>query len=193
MTTPRGFTLFEVLIALAVFGLLMLGLSQGTRLGLTGLAAATRSSDAQEDFAAADRLLRRLVGTIDPGTGLRGPPVFEGAPHRALFIAALPHAAAAVPALRAHVLLLVERRRLLLRWYPYYETALQPPRPQDALLAPDVERLDVSYWQTGGVWVDHWNPADRLPDLVRLHIVLPAGDGRHWPDIVAPTHVGGPA
>ncbi len=194
----RGFTLFEVLIALAVFGLLVTGLTQGTRLGLAGLRTQTRATDAQEDLDAADRVLRHLIGSIDPGTQLKGPPVFNGEHHRALFIAGLPAlAGGGLPTLRAHVLILVDpRQQLVLRWYPYYDTALQPPEPREALLLRGVERVDLSYWATSGdhgAWVDRWEQADALPDLVRLHVVFPAGDARRWPDIVVPTNAHGPA
>jgi general secretion pathway protein J len=189
----RGFTLFEVLIALAVFGLLVVGLTQGTRMGLAGLRSQARASDAQADLDAVDRVLRQLIGTIDPGTQLKGPPVFEGERHRAVFIASLPAGDGASPSLRAHVLVLVDaRRRLVLRWYPYYDTELQQLPARETVLLSDVERIDLSYWAASG-WADRWDRADTLPDLLRLHIVFPADDRRRWPDVVVPTNARSPA
>ena len=53
-----------------------------------------------------------------------------------------------------------------------------------------VERIELAYWPRPGspgspapAWASAWAGND-LPLLIRLRVVFPPGDGRHWPDIV---------
>jgi general secretion pathway protein J len=55
---------------------------------------------------------------------------------------------------------------------------------RETVLLEDIDRLELAYWR--GAWVTRWEAA-ALPQLVRVRIVFPHGDPRHWPDIlVAP-------
>jgi general secretion pathway protein J len=76
--------------------------------------------------------------------------------------------------------------RLILRWRPYLNARpLRPPPPQeDAELLSNVQRIEVAFWQPDGGWVPVWRAA-YLPVLIRVRLRFPAGDARHWPDIVA--------
>lgn len=56
-----GFTLLEVIVALAVFGFLLVGLSQTVRFGLTAWRQNARLADGKTDLEAVDRSLRSIV------------------------------------------------------------------------------------------------------------------------------------
>jgi general secretion pathway protein J len=193
--TPRrdhGFTLLEVIAALAVFGLLLTALAQGTHLALTASSLQARKIETDEDLDAADRTLRHLIGTMDPGVSSDGNPHFVANARSMGFTAALP-VSAWYPTRQADVIVAVDAaHRLVLRWAPHYPVLLgTPPSPQVTPLLDGVDRIELSYWAPGsthGVWLDRWD-ARALPDLVRLRIVFPKGDPRHWPDIVAATGV----
>ncbi|MBV8505671.1 MAG: prepilin-type N-terminal cleavage/methylation domain-containing protein [Acetobacteraceae bacterium] len=177
----RGFTLLELLVALAVFGLLLLGLSQTIRFGLTAWRQEVRLSDGQGDLDAVDRSLRSIIENLAPAddtvrtaitgsaseftgrTRLRVPgPDLEPVPVEAA--------------------LAVSDSRLVLRWRPYHHaTLLRPPPPQETDLMDGVTSLQIAYWQPSGVWVSSWQQPD-LPVLIRLRLRL-RGD-RRWPDIV---------
>jgi general secretion pathway protein J len=175
-----GFTLLEMLVALVVFGLLMVGLTGGVRFGLGAWSRQTRTIEAAADLVAADRALRRLVERLDPGVP-SAPPLAIGAAGRFAFTADLPMASA-LPTRRADmVLTLDDRHRLVLRWTPHRRG---PPAPaQESELLAGVDRLVLSYWPpppaTG--WRSDWT-APVPPALVRIHLDLA---GRHWPDIIA--------
>src|SRR4051812_42387268 len=62
-----GFTLLEILIALAVFGFLLVGLSQTVRFGLTAWQQGARLSDGKTDLEAVDRTLRSVIENLAPG------------------------------------------------------------------------------------------------------------------------------
>ena len=186
-----GFTLLEVLAALAVLGLVMAGLAAGSRFGLRAWESQSRLIDARAELDATDRTLRRLIEGMDPG-GPNQEPLIEGGPDRLAFTAELPAAATAVTR-RADVALLVDGAgRLVLRWTPRLGAVRLGPSPpvEEAELLRGVARLDLAYWPRpvpdapAAGWRDTW--AERsLPALVRIRLAFPPGDGRRWPDIVA--------
>ena len=67
MTKQRGFTLLELLVALAVLGLLMAGLVQGLRLGVSVWTTQTKRLAASGHLDLTDRTLRTLIARMDPG------------------------------------------------------------------------------------------------------------------------------
>lgn len=195
MTPHRqaGFTLLEVLVALVVLGFLMVGLSQGTRFGLSAWDSQARILAAQSEADAIDRVLRQLVEQADPGratvaAGLSGSsstlslvshfPLFERLQDNGDVQAAL-----GVDA----------RKRLILRATPYvHATRLGPmPPAEEFVLLTGVDHLEVTYWgrDSGGSddsrsWRSRWQGAD-LPDLIRIMVVFEASAQKRWPPIVA--------
>lgn len=79
-------------------------------------------------------------------------------------------------------------RRLTVLTAPYIHAELfgAPPAAEPIVLADRVARLDLAYAARGGPWVETWT-ADTLPALVRVTVVFPPGDARHWPPIIAAT------
>ncbi len=186
-----GFTLLEVVVALAVLGFLMVGLAQGVRFGLAAWSRQDRVIDRRADLDATDRTLRALVGQMDPGTA-RDPAAIAGSEQRLGFTSVLPtggDVTAGMDGEAADMLLLVDAgHRLLLRWTPHiHARRVGPaPEPHTEVLLGGIERLELAYWRMapGGGWTQEWT--DRaLPGLVRFRLVFPSGAHRHWPDIVA--------
>jgi general secretion pathway protein J len=191
MKRDQGFTLLELLVSLAVFGLLLAALGQGTRFGLAAHEAQGRQIEADDDLDAVDRTLRHLIGTMDPGLTADLTPHFVANGRSVGFTGALPEMAL-YPAVEADVVVAVDAgHRLVLRWAPHYPVLLgPPPLPAVTPLLDGVDHIELSYWTPGphGVWVDRWG-SKVLPELVRLRIVFAANDRRHWPDIIAATAV----
>lgn len=182
--SQTGFTLLETLVGLVVLGFILAGLTQGVRYGLRAADAQARLVDSRGELDAVDRTLRRLLAEADPGTSRDGP-TFSGTAGRIGFVSVLPAAVSGFVGQQADVALGVDAaRRLVLRWSPHlHAKRLGPaPPPQQAEILQGVQRLEVAYWKDG--WRAGWDEA-ALPALVRLRIVFPPGDGRHWPDIVA--------
>src|SRR3978361_1013718 len=73
-----GFTLLEVLVALAVFGFLLVGLSQTVRFGLMAWRQDARLSDGKTDLEAVDRSLRTVIENLVPAEEA-GVPALRGA------------------------------------------------------------------------------------------------------------------
>jgi general secretion pathway protein J len=186
MTRHNGFTLLEVLVALVVFGLLLAGLNEGVRYGLRAWESQVRLASGRGDLDAVDRALRRMIAMMDPGDGV-DPAPFTATRDRLDFVTELPDAAGMLPVRRvAAALLIGSGQRLVLRWQPWqHAQRLRPVMPStDTELLRDVLRLELAYWRPESGWVAAWRYAD-LPTLIRIRVIFPPGDPRHWPDIVA--------
>lgn len=186
MKQPNGFTLLEVLIALAVLGFLFVGLVQGVNFGLLAWTHAVRLTSSNDEFDAVDDTLRHLIENADPGDDL-DPAPFSSSANRLNCITALPSALGPTPHRHMQAALLIDaNHRLVLRWRPYVRaTRLGSPPPfTETELLRGVSRIELAFWRPGSSWTSVWHLPD-LPALVRIRLLFPAGDRRHWPDIVA--------
>jgi general secretion pathway protein J len=181
-----GFTLLEILVALVVLGFLMVGLTQGVRLGLMAWGMQERLIAQRGDLDAVDRALRQFIAQMDPGT--RADPVqATGTETQFAFTSALPLTADGGS---ADMLLMADpAHHLVLRWLPHLHARRigPPPPPHVEVLLDRIERVRFAYWRpstAGGGWTGTWG-AKSLPALVRVRIEFVQGDPRHWPDIVA--------
>jgi general secretion pathway protein J len=182
-----GFTLLEVLVTLVVLGLLMVTLTQGTRVALRAWAMDGNMAQRVNGLETTDRALRQLIERALPQDLRSNDGGLVGDAHTLSFATILPEGYGARSTHEADVSLRVSSdHRLELLWRPHYSRwIVQPPAPSVIPLVDGVERLDVGYLEPGsqGRWSAAW-PKRALPPLVRLRIVFPAGDERHWPDIV---------
>jgi general secretion pathway protein J len=182
-----GFTLLELLVVLAVLGLLFVGLTQGLHFGVQLWGRQRGALDAVSELDTTDRALRGLIEQMDPGGRVEMADI-DGTPRTLRFTTLLPEAAGAARTRRAEVMLLVDRlHRLVLRWTPStHAAALVPAVPDETVLLSGVDRIEFSYRPAvpAAAWQADWqNPTP--PGLVRVHIAFARGDPRTWPDIVA--------
>ena len=186
MSRRNGFTLLEVLAALAVLGLLSGLLAASVRLVLRARTTEARVLHQREDLDATDRTLRTLIAGMEPGA-IGAAPLIAGSADRLAFSAVLPQGAG-IPGAADLLLAVAPDHRLVLRYTPHrHVRPLGPPPPvHEATLLEGVTRLDLAYWPRTPPWgwIGTWD-GPLLPALVRIRIVLPAGDPRHWPEIVA--------
>lgn len=186
-----GFTLLELLVALVVLGFILAGLTQGVRFGLRATDRQARALADRSELDAVDRAFRRLVEQMDPGTNRDGAGV-RGSASRLTFVSELPAASGLATRLADIALGVDGARRLVLRMTP--RPAGKPfgpqPMPLETELLRDVDHIELAYWPRGPApqWRTAWSASD-LPLLVRLRVVFPPGDRRHWPDIVAGTRL----
>lgn len=190
-----GLTLLEMVIALAVLGVLLVGLTQGVRAGLALRHAQIAQVDRTAEFDPTMRLLRRLLTRLPmspAGTSVLTTAAglgFSGETDRVTFIGELPDGLGAVR--RAEMTLYVRDRRLVLAWLPHrHEHSLAPPAaPQETPLLEGVEQLRLAYWGTlGNGQAAAWQPRWRglmAPELVRLRLIFGQSDRRRWPDLLA--------
>ena len=191
----RGFTLLELLVALVVLGLLVVGLTQGVRAGLTMWGAQTRRVGETGELDAGARVLRMLLSGIStPAPELVGrsgasATKFEGHSDSLAFVGDLPTGLGTTR--RANITLELVQERLALRWTPHrHELTTAPePEPIETELIRGVEGLDFAYWgspsadQPAG-WQAQWDGSN-IPELIRVRLAFAKGDRRRWPDLIA--------
>lgn len=190
MRREAGFTLLEMMVALVVLGLLLVGLAQGVSFGVSTYARQSAVLAQAGRQVAVNRALRRLITQARPGQ-------MAGSAHVLRLITTLPDAVAGNDRWIDATISVDRQHDLVLVWLPHRAgMALRPAAtPQVERLARGVQRLDVGYWWPRKVFgTPVWQtrgPTGGLPRLIRLRIV---GIGHHhppaqapapWPDLIA--------
>ena len=175
----RGFTLLEVLVGVAVLGLIIGTLYGGVSFAVQGARRQDAVVARTGDYDAVDRVLRRMLAEADPGGAETIP--LQGTVGLMTFSSRMPDGAAADLAVG------ISGGTVVLRWSP--RRAGRPigpgPTPREAELLRGAQRVDLAYWGASG-WRSEWKEAT-LPKLIRLRVTFPPGDLRHWPDMVMAT------
>ncbi|MCX8048822.1 MAG: prepilin-type N-terminal cleavage/methylation domain-containing protein [Methylohalobius sp.] len=192
MRVGKGFTLLEVLIALALFGL-MLPLVFGT------LALASRSWEGGEVRAdklggrmALERFLRQVLGQarVWPGSVEAQAFGFSGTSQELTFIAYLLHTPGAQGLQRFTLYLAPKRPRgqdLKVRIAKADGTIVEgEEEARDQVLLEDVLTVRFAYWEEGsgepGRWKERWE-GTVLPKAVWVEVIR---KGENWPPYVIP-------
>jgi general secretion pathway protein J len=197
-SNAAGFTLIEVLVALAVLGLLGVLVFSGSRIAGKTWSRVTEQTVASADIRAVHDVLRQAISSAYPNPLLGGPTnnriAFEGESEQISLIAPLPAAiASGVRAtMRFSVIAGARSRALVMDWrfdLPGVDGGGLPPE-QRVVLLEDVTMVRFSYFGSAdGVgapqWLDRWSGRARLPGLVRVHIVRHGPGSEEWPDLVA--------
>lgn len=187
-----GFTLLEVIIVLVVLGFLMIGLTQGVRVGLGLWHAQSRRVDQTAELDAAARVLRNLLTAIPvlpaASSSTANGSAMSGSADHFTFPGDLPTALGAVQ--RCDVTLALHGNRLMLSWVPHRHeaTTAPPPRPTESELVGAVTRLELAYWGTKSPdqppgWRASWEGPES-PQLIRVRLRFGKSDQRRWPDLI---------
>jgi len=179
-----GFTLLELLVALAIFGLVIVALTSGVRFAARAAQAVERQNSSDGDLAPVQSAIRRILGE---GRSI------EGLPDRVSFVGTMPDAFD-LPGVYEMTLALAGDR-LVLRWRPHAaknggdEPAEESEGSRgEAELARGIADLAFEYRlpskDGGSGWQPESKDHDVTPLLVRLTVKLPPQDRRRWPDLV---------
>ena len=197
MTRTNGYTLIELLVGLAILGMIAAMLVAG--LGTSGLMAARArtQADALEPVASAQMVLRarlerlraapkltsaRAVADID---GTAQSLDFTGAPPDrempdALFRYRLAMSSAGDVTLTSTPVIAIER-----------DDGVTPRQSWTSItLARGASGLAIAYFgddplSAGRSWQTRWYDRPQPPDLIRVRVAFPPGDQRRWPDLIA--------
>lgn len=192
MNDTHGFALMEVLVAAALFALVMLLALQGARLALGGWSSVERRGDAQAEILTAQQVLRRLMTEAEPvlvlGADGQMALAFKGEARLLRLMAAVPVGEGRLSA----VSLAMDGSKLV---------AMTAPVDPSVRLQLDVLEKGVAtvlldgildggfaYWGSAPPgaeprWHEHWPASQTLPQAIRLRLRLDRG--RHWPDLIA--------
>ncbi len=180
----NGFTLLELLAAVAILGLLLVVLSQGVHFGLLATRSEARIGAENAGLQELDLAVRHLIEATDPRAEDQDRPSLLGSRNTMTLLTELPGDPVAPRPVEA-TLYVDSRQRLMLRWRAV-PGAVRVERPQpvnETELLCCVARLELSFWQQTGGWVGGWQSSE-LPAMVRIHLVFADPRLRRWPDII---------
>jgi general secretion pathway protein J len=198
-TGEDGFTLLELLIALALLGLLMTLIFGGLRLGARAWTAVDHQTVGASDLGAVQDILRRATAGAYPvfaSADLADWTVdFDGQTDSLVLVTSLPEAVEADIRARERFSLVQDgqSRSLVMAW----RLDLPSPGAGDALLAENrvvlldhVRSIRFAYFgppdeHTGPDWQESWSGRTRLPNLVRVQIERDDASLPRWPELVA--------
>lgn len=185
----RGFTLVEVVVALALLVLVMLGALSGLR--TIGQASGRLDSQAMsnEDHRLVPVFLQSVVATasnrqrIDPRS-LQPQSWFAGEPNEISWLGVMParHGAGGLTHLRLYVD--SDRGRLMLQLVPHRPELdeLDWGEVESRVILENVSELSIRYrGALEGEWLTSWDDPVALPEWVSLGM---SERGREWPPIV---------
>ncbi len=195
----RGFTLVELLVAVALLSLVMLGLLTAMRSFAQTEARIDDRVRSDEDLRVTANFLRTILGTVSPRakSGAPGSPRqidFAGRSDAMQWIGVMParHGAGGLYRFRLFLRQATagESAALVLEFAPYvsgFDAALDPANVRSRVMASDVGEVGFRYQddlRSGEEWVADWSHTDRLPKRIGLSVL---GSGRPWPQIVVST------
>jgi general secretion pathway protein J len=193
--SQAGFTLVEMLVAIALLSLLSVALTAGLRLGIDAWARGSTHSDQLSHTLAVQGLLRDIIGQAYPYVLTADPTRryvdFDGTNESIAMLAPAPVALAVTG--RARFTLAIVRHGgrsdLILTSQPELAPADPPSTaPQKTLLA-GASAVGFAYFgqlrsETRAEWHERWTEQPALPQLLRVQVRFPDGDSRLWPDLV---------
>jgi len=180
-----GFTLVEMLAALALSALVSLILLHGIRMAATGFERHTRAAEQLDARQALDDILRRTLGAAAAISRSAGGD-FRGQPDAIEFLGLAEDSGPGLYRIDLAVDRARRDRPLILR--RRLATPAGDPRAAVSIVATQVRDFRLAYFGTlsGDVtpaWHDTWQQFDILPRLVRV-ILDSDGDGPHPPLVV---------
>jgi prepilin-type N-terminal cleavage/methylation domain-containing protein len=176
-SNQRGFTLLELVIALAIVGALLAVAFGGLRVGLAAWGQGEDRAEAHQHIRGVALSLARALGGAYPYRGSRTDApesvlLFSGEPHRIEFVTQTAPFGFSIPIAFTAVAIelgegesagLVVKQRALPNFNPFSDATT-------VLTDPAVTAVDLAYMDQGGAWQERWESGgDRaMPRAVRL-------------------------
>jgi len=186
----NGFTLLEMLVVLAVFGLLMVAITEGMRFAGTASQLAAKSLAWTNQIEPADRALRTMLEQIRPQETLETTAALDSTADSMSFRGEIYDPSLALGHAQVNVTLNLsgdeaDEKSLVVTTQPSPHAQWIGPAPpvRKTVLLDRLAGCEFAYWD-GAHWLDQWHQ-DGLPQLIRVRLLFPDGDSRHWPDIIA--------
>lgn len=197
-----GFTLVELLVAMALLGLISVLLFGGIRFGARSWEVGHERLEQINEVEVAQGVLRRLLGrsrevTLFDANRSRDAVPFLGRPDEVFFAAPLPahRGIGGAYGFSLKVSRHVDGDDLTLAWR--LQRPETPPSASEdfedrTVLMSDVRDVTFTYYGApeegrSADWMDTWDGSNGLPRLVRVSVEFDLDDGRYWPPLtIAP-------
>ena len=197
---PRGFTLIEMLVALALMGMIAVILITSLQLGGHTWQRVMRAAASTEDIAQAQEILRSRLSSLYPDdrpAAEISKPAFLISDGTSLEFSAAAPEATADGILRYQIGVSASSGALEIRSWSDQPGHLASPSDLSAeALLSHVAHLAVQFWlkpeATPGRWVDRWE-SNKVPELIRIDVTFAANDRRRWPPLYIEPRIDTPA
>lgn len=190
----KGYSLLELVIALALLGFIAVAMSGGVRFGARAWEASEAKVEAVERVQGAQNLLRTLLSRampreLDP-TFAVDLDLFRGTAGALAFTASAPSAFGAEGLTRFDLRVEGEAgtQQLVLAWQGANRAV--PSKSQTLIAGADA--IAIAYGARDGDsfrWTDNWSDQSGAPQLVMIRAAFPPGSGRRWPPLVVRTRI----
>lgn len=187
--TQNGYSLVELLVVLALMGLISLAMSGGIRFGARAWEKSGAQVEAMESVETTHALLRTLLQRIVPrdlDPGIPGDPdLFRGRSDRMSFTALTPSAIDRSGMARFELAVVEQhgQKSLRLSW----TTMAGPALHQTRIVMKGALEITFAFAtldQTGAlVWREDWHDQSGAPALISVRAKLPAGSPFPWPEL----------
>lgn len=181
-----GFTLLELMIALAIVGVLLGIAFGGLRMGIVAWTRGEDRAEIQQHDRGLSQILVRTIGSAYPYQGPLGEApekrwLFKGEEHRVELVTQTPPYPGTAQAAFTAVIIsleddgpgraLVVRQRVLPNREPFTKTVV-------VLRDPAIQGLDLGYLSPEGSWADNWDADEekKLPSAIRIRFSTLRGD-----------------
>ncbi|MEO8656641.1 MAG: prepilin-type N-terminal cleavage/methylation domain-containing protein [Ramlibacter sp.] len=186
-----GFTLVEILVAMALMSVVMLALGAAMRTIAQTEERVDRRLQTADEMRVATNFLSATLERISPrknaavtqvGSSLY---LFAGAPNAAMWVGVMPARYGAGGRYFFRIALENQgpNRALVIRFAPWSASAVFPDwaMAESRVLVPNATRFGLEYADEDGSsvsWLQQWPHAQRLPSRIRISLQTAAGD---WP------------
>lgn len=197
-----GFTLVELLVAMALLGMISVLLFGGIRFGARSWEAGHERLEQINEIEVAQAVLRRLLGkarevTLFDANRSRDAVPFFGRRDEVFFAAPLPahRGIGGAYGFALQVSRQAGGEQLTLAWRlqrPETPPSASEDFEDQTVLMSDVRDVTFAYYgaaEEGRTpdWMDTWDGTNGLPQLVRVSVEFDLDDGRYWPPLtIAP-------
>jgi general secretion pathway protein J len=190
----KGYSLLELVIALALLGFIAVAMSGGIRFGARAWEASEAKVEAAERVQGAQNLLRTLLQRampreLDPSFAV-DLDLFRGTASALSFTATAPSAFGAEGLARFDLRVdgAPGAQQLVLAWQGAHSTA----DAKTQTLVAGADAIAISYAVRDGAgfrWTESWSDQSGAPQLVMIQAAFPPGSGRRWPPLVVRTRI----
>jgi general secretion pathway protein J len=189
-----GFTLVEMIVALALFSLLSVLLFNNVGFGVRAWRSGSARSDELQRSVVAQQLLRRLLGNSYPMIVADNAPQprvdFDGTRDTVEFLSDAPIVSGDAGRFRFKLFVNRTRERTDLVMTAAPELAgTEDASATRTVVVSDLDHVELAYFGapapgTSAQWNDSWQKQSDMPSLLRLRVSFPANDPRTWPDLL---------